>query len=160
MQNHERCNESESKSYCQLVRKLTWVANQSRSAICFNVCHLSSIMKASVVADLIKANAVLQKIKDSPLVIALPNLGKIYNILKYYTGTSLANLPSRSSTGAHAIFLAGKNNTVSNSLEIKNFMVCSLKYYFGRSQCHESCFRFILFYVTSIIRNSRSKYQS
>ena len=159
MQNHERCNESESKSYCQLVRKLTWVANQSSSGICFNVCHLSSIMKASVVADLIKANAVLQKIKDSPLVIALPNLGKIYNI-KYYTGTSLANLPSRSSTGAHAIFLAGKNNTVSNSLEIKNFMVCSLKYYFGRSQCHESCFRFILFYVTSIIRNSRSKYQS
>ena len=153
MQNNERCNESESKSYCQLVRKLTWVANQSRSAICFNVCHLSSIMKASVVADLIKANAVLQKIKDSPLVIALPNLGKIYNI-KYYTGTSLANLPSRSSTGAHAIFLAGKNNTVSNSLEIKNFMVCSLKYYFGRSQCHESCFRLILFYITSIIRNS------
>ena len=159
MQNHERCNESESKSYCQLVRKLTWVANQSSSGICFNVCHLSSIMKASVVADLIKANAVLQKIKDSPLVIALPNLGKIYNI-KYYTGTSLANLPSRSSTGAHAIFLARKNNTISNSLEIKNFMVCSLKYYFGRSQCHESCFRFILFYVTSIIRNSRSKYQS
>ena len=110
-------------------------------------------MKASVVADLTKANAVLQKIKDSPLVIALPNLGIIYNIIKY-TGTSLANLPSRSSTGAHAIFLAGKNNTVSNSLEIKNFMVCSLKYYFGRSQCHESCFRFILFYITSIIRNS------
>ena len=135
------------------------MANQ-RSAICFNVCHLSSIMKASVVADLIKANAVLQKIKDSPLVIALPNLGKIYNIIKHYTGTSLANLPSRSSTGAHAIFLARKNNTISNSLEIKNFMVCSLKYYFGRSQCHESCFRFILFYVTSIIRNSRSKYQS
>ena len=51
-------------------------------------------MKASVVADLIKANAVLQKIKDSPLVIALPNLGKFYNIIiKYYTRTSLANLP-------------------------------------------------------------------
>ena len=111
-------------------------------------------MKASVAADLIKVNAVLRKIKDSPLVIALPNLGKIYNIIKYYTGTSLANLKSRSSTGAHAIFLAGKNNTVSNSLEIKNFMVCSLKYCFGRSQCHESRFRFILFYITSIIRNS------
>ena len=110
-----------------------------------------AVMKASVVADLTKANAVLQKIKDSPLVIALPNLGKIYNIIKY-TGTSLANLPSRSSTGAHAIVLAGKNNTVSNSLEIKNFMVCSLKY--CRSQCHESCFRFILFYIISIIRNS------
>ena len=154
MQNHKTFNESESQSYCQLVGKLVWVPNQSRPAICFNDCYLSSIMKASVVADLIEANAVLQKIKNSPLVIALPNLGKTYNItIKYYTGTSLSNLPSRSRTGAHAIFVAGKNNTVSNSLEIKNFMVRSLKYYFGRSQCHDSCFRFILFYITSIIRN-------
>ena len=120
MQNHETFNESQSKSYCQLVGKLDWVVNQSKSAICFDVCHLSSIMKASVVADLIKANAILQKIKDSPLVIALPNLGKIYNIIiKYYTGTSLANLPSRSSTGGLVTFFPGKNNASSNSLEIK-----------------------------------------
>ena len=131
MQNHETFNESESKSDCQLVGKLDWVANQSKSAICFDVCHLSSIMKASVVADLVKANAILQKIKDSPLVIALPNLGKIYNIIiKYYTGTSLANLPSRSSTGGHATFFPGKNNTASNSLEIKKNYGVSFEVHF------------------------------
>ena len=114
LQNHEKCNESESTSYRQLVGKLNWVANQSRPDICFDVCQLSSTMKGPIVSDLIKANKVLRKIKDSPLVITFPNLGNIEKgIIKCYSDASLANLPSGNSTGGYVIFLAGENNLVS-----------------------------------------------
>lgn len=41
-------------------------------------------MKAQVVIDLIKANKVLQKIKNNPLVLPLPNLRNIENVIIKY----------------------------------------------------------------------------
>ena len=66
-------------------------------------------MEAPVIADFIKVNKVLQKIKDSPLLTGFPNLGNIEKvIIKCYSDASLAKLPSESSTGEHKMFLAGK----------------------------------------------------
>ena len=42
--------------------------------------NLHLTMKAPVIADLIK-NKVLQKVKDSPLIIAFPNLGSTENVI-------------------------------------------------------------------------------
>ena len=83
-QNHGKCNDNESIPYCLLVGKLNWVANQSRPHICFDVCQLKLTMKAQVVIDLIKANKVLQKIKNNPLVLPLPNLRNIENVIIKY----------------------------------------------------------------------------
>ena len=71
-------------------------------------------MEATLIADLIKVNKVLHKIKDSPLVIGFPNLDNIENaVIQCYSDPSLAKLPSESSTGGHKMLLAGKNNSVS-----------------------------------------------
>ena len=83
LQYHKKLSDCESTSYCHLVGQFNWVANQSRSDICFDVCQPSSTMKALVIADLIKVNKVLRKIKDS-------------------------NLPSGSSTRGYVTFLVGK----------------------------------------------------
>ena len=107
------CDDSEATQYRQLVGKLNWVANQTRPDICFDVCQLTSTMKNPVIANIIKANKVLRRIKENQLVIKFPNLGKVEQLqLQCYSDASLANLASGNSAGGHVIFLVGENNQV------------------------------------------------
>ena len=91
--------------------KLNWVAKQTRPNICFDVCQLTSTLNNPIIANIVKANKVLRRIKENPLVIRFPNLGELDQLqLRCYSDASLANLSSGKSAGGHVIFLVGQNS--------------------------------------------------
>lgn len=110
MKKSSPCTKEETSTFCQLVGKLNWVANQSRPDILFDVCQLSSVMKAPTIEHILKANKVLRKIKEQPLRLKFSNLGDPADItLHVYSDASLGNLPSGSSSGGFVVFAVGKN---------------------------------------------------
>ena len=103
------CTTAESSQFRRLVGKLNWVSTQTRPDISFDVCMLSSVMKKPQVSDLILANKVLLKAKDTPLSISFPALDVQEYQLVCYSDASLANLPSGKSAGGFIVFLESSN---------------------------------------------------
>ena len=103
------CATAESSQFRRLVGKLNWVSTQTRPDISFDVCMLSSVMKKPQVSDLILANKVLLKAKDTPLIISFPALDVQEYQLVCYSDASLANLPSGKSAGGFIVFLESSN---------------------------------------------------
>ena len=108
---NDPCTDSESTQYQQIVGMLNWLAKQTRPNICFDVCQLTSPLKNPIIANIVKANKVLRRIKENPLVVRFPNLGELDQLqLQCYSDASLANLSSGKSAGGHVIFLVGQNS--------------------------------------------------
>ena len=100
------CSPAEASSFRKLVGMLNWVASQTRPDLSFDVCRLSSCMANPTVADILKANKVLGKVKQSPLRLVFPKLENLSesNVI-VYTDASLANLPNGKSVGGYIVFL-------------------------------------------------------
>ena len=113
LQKEDPCTNKEATMYRQLVGKLNWIANQSRPDIFFDVCQLSSLMKTPEVGNLMKANKILSKVKETPLCTKFPDLGNLEKLkIICYSDASLGNLSSGKSVGGHVIFLLGENGSV------------------------------------------------
>ena len=69
-------------------------------------------MKNSIIANIVKANKALRRIKENPLVIRFPNLRDFNQLqLQCYSDASLANLSSGKVQKA-IFFLTGQNSNV------------------------------------------------
>ena len=76
-------------------------------------CLSTDIYHGKPLTNNVKANKVLRRIKQNPLVIRFPNHGEVDQLqLQCYSDASLANLSSRNSAEGHVIFLVGQNSNV------------------------------------------------
>ena len=76
-------------------------------------CLSTEIYHEKPLTNNVKANKVLRRIKQNPLVIHFPNHGEVDQLqLQCYSDASLANLSSRNSAEGHVIFLVGQNSNV------------------------------------------------
>ena len=93
-----------------VVGQLTWLANQTRPDISFDVCQLSAAKKNATVKHILHANKTIKKIKNSEVHLSFPSLENIDNAkIIVYSDASLNNLPNGGSQGAH-IVLIGDNH--------------------------------------------------
>ena len=102
----------EKKEYRALVGQLNWVATHTRPDISFETCALSSSFYDAKVADLLRLNKLVERVKRESINLYFPRLECITKCtLECYTDASLQNLPNSNSQGGLLIFLqdtAGK----------------------------------------------------
>ena len=101
--------ESEKKAYRTLVGQLNWVATHTRPDIAFDTCELSVAFYSATVADLLRLNKLVERVKRDSINLFFPRLQPIENCtLECYTDASLMNLPNGKSQGGLIIFLQDK----------------------------------------------------
>ena len=82
----KRCNNRDShldanemKKYKSLIGQLNWIATPSRPDILLDVCDLSTVCSICKVADAIRANKVVSRIKGDHISIQFTEID-VYNI--------------------------------------------------------------------------------
>ena len=98
-------NKDEMKQLRSLIGQLNWIATQTRPDLLFECCDLASSFKNATVANIIQANKVVKKAKESSFI----QLARIRNCstlkLIAYHDASYANLNDGGSQGGYVIFL-------------------------------------------------------
>ena len=105
-------NCEEKKNYQGVLGKLQWITSQSRPDLRFAALELSTRAGKPTVADVIKLNAVVRKLKKRSIKIMFPSITPDSSNLKIYAfaDAALSNLPDRiSSTRGSVIFLVSEN---------------------------------------------------
>ena len=108
----ESLNSEEHTNLRSLIGQLIWVVQCTRPDLAFEVLDLSSRCEKATVSDLIRANKAICKLKEGKSVILFPNLcdSKFWQLV-VFSDAALANFSDGvSSTGAHIVFLVGKDN--------------------------------------------------
>ena len=104
---NNRLNEKEKKAYRALVGQLNWVATHTRPDVAFETCILSISFYESTIADLIRLNKLVERVRRENMNLFFPrlqNLGKCCS-LECYTDAAHKNLPNGKSQGGLIIFL-------------------------------------------------------
>ena len=98
--------ENEKRSYRALVGQLNWIATHTRPDIAFDTCELSVSFQKATIADMLKLNKLVDRVKREPLSLFFPRLQSVENsTLECYTDAGFANLPNGGSQGAFIIFM-------------------------------------------------------
>ena len=98
--------EEEKKGYRSLVGQLNWVATQTRPDISYDVCLLSTVFGEAKMQDLLHANKVVKRIKETPVVLRFNRLQSIESsTIECYSDASYANLRGGGSQGGFIIFI-------------------------------------------------------
>ena len=117
-------NAGEQSLFRTICGQLNWISTQSRPDISFDVCQLSTKLNSATVQDVLTANKVLRKVKQTRLAL---KYGKIVQPLKLvaYCDASFGNLKNGSSQGGMIIFLVdckGRASLIScTSKKLKEF---------------------------------------
>ena len=99
-------NDTEKHKYRALNGQLQWVATHTRPDIAFETCLLSSLFYNAKVADLLRLNKLVERVKRDNINLYFPRLENIKEVtLECYTDASLHNLPKNNSQGGILIFL-------------------------------------------------------
>ena len=90
-------NCEEKKNYQGVLGKLQWITSQSRPDLRFAALELSTRAGKPTVADVIKLNAVVRKLKKRSIKIMFPSITPDSSNLKIYVfaDAALSNLPDR-----------------------------------------------------------------
>ena len=100
-------NSEETAQLQTVIGQLSWLANQTRPDIAFDVCQLSAWKKKATVKQVIHANKTIKKIKSSDVFLKYPNIKDIENAkILVYSDASFNNLPNGGSQGAHMILIS------------------------------------------------------
>ena len=109
----------EQKIYRKLTGRLSWLANNVRPDICYNVLQLSKKSHSPTMADLKQINKVIEKIKNKPNKISVKQLGKKED-LKILAVTDASYKPGEKSISGQIIMLGNTKNEKANILYWKS----------------------------------------
>ena len=99
-------NVEESAALETMIGQSSWLSNQTRPDISFDVCQLSAVKKNATVKHLLYANKTMKKVKNSEVHLKFPTLKNIENAkIIVYSDALFNNLPNGGSQGAHIVLL-------------------------------------------------------
>merc|ERR1712105_103555 len=102
----------EKKEYRALVDQLNWVSTHTRPDIAFETCMLSSVFQEAKVADLIRLNKLVERVKRDNINTYFPRIDNIRQVtLECFTDASLQNLQKGNSQGGLIIFLKDRSGS-------------------------------------------------
>ena len=112
--NKRPLTEKEITKLRQVSGQINWAVTQSRPDCGFDNCVVQNSIKNATVADIIRANKAVRKVKSQSVSLYFPsdfdlNSSRIVT----FTDASHANLPDRGSQGAHVSFIIDKNGSYS-----------------------------------------------
>ena len=108
----EALDDKEKKEYRALVGQLNWVSTHTRPDIAFETCVLSSAFQEAKVAELIRLNKLVERVKRDKINIYFPRIDNIREVtLECYTDASLQNLQKGNSQGGLIIFLKDRSGS-------------------------------------------------
>ena len=99
--------EEEKSFHREAIGQLNWVAGTSRPDISFVVCKASRKVNTATVADLLRINKTIKKLKSTPSYIKFLKLDFRSLNIKVLMDASLNNLPNG---GRQIVFLCDNNN--------------------------------------------------
>ena len=103
---NNKLKEKEKKAYRALVGQLNWVATHTRPDVAFETCILSISFYESTIADLIRLNKLVERVKREKMNLFFPRLQNFKTCsLECYTDAAHKNLPNGKSQGGLIIFL-------------------------------------------------------
>jgi transposase InsO family protein/G:T-mismatch repair DNA endonuclease (very short patch repair protein) len=99
-------NKSEQRQFRSLVGQLNWVSTTTRPDISFEVLELSMMFKHPTIADIIRLNKAVKKVKSQSVWILFPKMSIDNSLcLLAISDAAFANLVDRVSSGAGYIIL-------------------------------------------------------
>ena len=103
---NDEVSECEFKSLRSTLGQLSWVCNQTRPDIAFQVCQLSVNLKNATVEDIIAANKCCKILKNEDVELLFPSLGNVGDAkMVTYSDASFANLKDvGSQEGLYSVF--------------------------------------------------------
>ena len=108
----EALDDKEKKEYRALVGQLNWVSTHTRPDIAFETCVLISASQEAKVAELIRLNKLVERVKRDNINIYFPRIDNIREVtLECYTDASLQNLQKGNSQGGLIIFLKDRSGS-------------------------------------------------
>lgn len=105
-------NAKEQSSFRTICGQLNWISTQSRPDISFDVCQLSTKLNSATVQDVLQANKVLRKVKQSRVSLKYGRLCQPMKLVAH-CDASYANLKDGSSQGGMIIFLVDNKGRAS-----------------------------------------------
>ena len=103
-------SDHENKSLRSVIGQLSWLANQTRPDISYDVCQLSIAYKNARESDLAHGNKIIRKIKNNKMTLKYPkmNIGETMYV-HCHSDASFNNLPNGGSQGAFVILISDEN---------------------------------------------------
>ena len=98
--------ELEQEEYRALTGQLNWLAAQTRPDVAFDACDLSVVTHKAKVDDILKANKVVKRVKNTSVGLRYNKLENLEQLsIECYSDASFGNLQGGGSQGAYVIFL-------------------------------------------------------
>ena len=95
------------------VGQLNWIATQTRPEIAFEACFLAGCYKNATVADIVRLNKLIERVKRAPVKIKFPPISDLSSCrLMCYADASWANLSDGGSQGAMLLTLEDGNGNI------------------------------------------------
>ena len=112
LQKDASLDQRESDQLRSKIGQLLWLGRQSRPDIMYDTCMLASNFSKASVKDLLDANKVISRVKESKLVLKFQQLAEPLQLV-IFADASFANLPDGGTQGGHLILLMDKTGKFS-----------------------------------------------
>ena len=106
LKKNSELTKKELAAFRTLVGQLSWISTHTRPDIAFETCELASAFNGAQITDLIKANKLVARLKNTEVNLYFPRIGSLEKCtIKCYTDASFRNLTQEGSQAGFIIFI-------------------------------------------------------